>query len=41
MVDKLNVEPTVPFATGVTEAGVRVQVTVGVAGAIAQVNATA
>ena len=41
MVDTFNVEPTVPLATGVIDAGDRPQVTVGVAGAIAQVNATA
>jgi hypothetical protein len=37
----VKVEPAVPLATGVTEAGTRPQVTVALTGAIEQVNATA
>jgi hypothetical protein len=37
----VKVDPIVPFAAGVTDAGVSVQVTVAFTGAIAQVNATA
>jgi hypothetical protein len=37
----VKVDPAVPLATGVTEAGARPQVTVALTGAIEQVNATA
>jgi hypothetical protein len=37
----VKVDPTVPLATGVTDAGANEQVTVAFTGAIAQLNATA
>jgi hypothetical protein len=37
----VNVDPAVPLATGVTEAGAKPQVTVAFTGAIPQVNPTA
>lgn len=40
VVEIVNVEEAVPFATGVMEEGVRLHVTVGSIGAIAQANPT-
>ena len=40
MVETVNIDVTVPLATGVTEIGAMPQVTVGVTGETAQVNPT-
>lgn len=41
MVATVSIDPAVPLATGVTEAGDKLQVTVAFTGAIAQVRPTA